>query len=138
MAGTIVDVAAGKFILDPTLTTRVLNLVRGGSTPATEQNKLAVLSVQERRVIALVAENTGHVKAVAEMTGEDLDPYMGRAIGADGDRTGYDGLYDPEAATGQRPRDGGGGADGVGQFLRAAGGRPALRDLHSRRPVVRG
>jgi xanthine/uracil permease len=35
-------------------------------------------------VIALVAENTGHVKAVAEMTGEDLDPYMGRAIGADG------------------------------------------------------
>jgi xanthine/uracil permease len=35
-------------------------------------------------VIALVAENTGHVKAVAEMTGENLDPYMGRAIGADG------------------------------------------------------
>jgi uracil-xanthine permease len=35
-------------------------------------------------VIALVAENTGHVKAVAEMTGQDLDPYMGRAIGADG------------------------------------------------------
>lgn len=35
-------------------------------------------------VIALVAENTGHVKAVAEMTGTDLDPYMGRAIGADG------------------------------------------------------
>lgn len=35
-------------------------------------------------VIALVAENTGHVKAVAEMTGKDLDPYMGRAIAADG------------------------------------------------------
>jgi len=35
-------------------------------------------------VIALIAENTGHVKAVAEMTGNDLDPYMGRAIGADG------------------------------------------------------
>jgi uracil-xanthine permease len=35
-------------------------------------------------VIALVAENTGHVKAVAEMTGDDLDPYMGRALGADG------------------------------------------------------
>ncbi|WP_125038890.1 uracil-xanthine permease family protein [Nocardioides sp. LS1] len=35
-------------------------------------------------VIALIAENTGHVKAVAEMTGEDLDPYVGRAIGADG------------------------------------------------------
>jgi uracil-xanthine permease len=35
-------------------------------------------------VIALIAENAGHVKAVAEMTGDDLDPYMGRAIGADG------------------------------------------------------
>ncbi|AQX15344.1 nitrate reductase [Tessaracoccus lapidicaptus] len=35
-------------------------------------------------VIALIAENTGHVKAVAEMTGEDLDPIMGRAIAADG------------------------------------------------------
>jgi uracil-xanthine permease len=35
-------------------------------------------------VIALIAENTGHVKAVAEMTQTNLDPVMGRAIGADG------------------------------------------------------
>ncbi|MBK8461803.1 MAG: nitrate reductase [Nigerium sp.] len=35
-------------------------------------------------VIALIAENTGHVKAVAEMTGADLDKEMGKAIGADG------------------------------------------------------
>jgi uracil-xanthine permease len=35
-------------------------------------------------VIALVAENAGHVKAVAEMTKRDLDPYLGRAIAADG------------------------------------------------------
>jgi uracil-xanthine permease len=35
-------------------------------------------------VIALIAENTGHVKAVAEMTQTDLDPYMGRALAADG------------------------------------------------------
>ena len=35
-------------------------------------------------VIALIAENTGHVKAVAEMTGDDLDPYMGRALAGDG------------------------------------------------------
>jgi len=40
-------------------------------------------------VIALIAENTGHVKAVAEMTGTDLDPYMGRAIGADGLATAF-------------------------------------------------
>lgn len=35
-------------------------------------------------VIALIAENTGHIKAVAEMTGADLDRDMGRAIAADG------------------------------------------------------
>ncbi len=35
-------------------------------------------------VIALIAENTGHVKAVAAMTRTDLDPVMGRAIAADG------------------------------------------------------
>jgi len=35
-------------------------------------------------IIALVAENAGHVKAVAEMTKRDLDPVLGRAIFADG------------------------------------------------------
>lgn len=35
-------------------------------------------------VVALIAENAGHVKAVAEMTGRDLNPVMGKAIGADG------------------------------------------------------
>ena len=35
-------------------------------------------------VIALIAENVGHVRAVAGMTGDDLDPYMGRALAADG------------------------------------------------------
>jgi xanthine/uracil permease len=35
-------------------------------------------------VIALLAENSGHVKAVSEMTGRDLDPYLGRAFVGDG------------------------------------------------------
>ena len=35
-------------------------------------------------VIALLAENAGHVKAVSEMTGTDLDPYLGRAFIGDG------------------------------------------------------
>jgi uracil-xanthine permease len=35
-------------------------------------------------VIALIAENTGHVKAVGAMTQTDLDPVIGRAIFADG------------------------------------------------------
>ncbi len=46
--------------------------------------KLAFILVALPVVIALIAENTGHVKAVAEMTGADLDPDMGRAIAADG------------------------------------------------------
>jgi xanthine/uracil permease len=32
----------------------------------------------------LVAENLGHVKAVAAMTGQNLDPYLGRAFLGDG------------------------------------------------------
>jgi len=35
-------------------------------------------------VIALIAENTGHVKAVAQMTGENLDDSLGRALIGDG------------------------------------------------------
>ncbi|MBW8794371.1 MAG: nitrate reductase [Streptomyces sp.] len=35
-------------------------------------------------VIALVAENTGHIKAVGEMTGDPLDDKLGTAISADG------------------------------------------------------
>ncbi|TAN09320.1 MAG: pyrimidine utilization transport protein G [Burkholderiaceae bacterium] len=35
-------------------------------------------------VLILVAENLGHIKAVSAMTGEDLDPYLGRAFMGDG------------------------------------------------------
>lgn len=35
-------------------------------------------------ILVLVAENIGHVKSVALMTGDNLDPYAGRAIMADG------------------------------------------------------
>ncbi|RII19411.1 putative pyrimidine permease RutG [Streptomyces sp. YIM 130001] len=35
-------------------------------------------------VIALIAENAGHVKAVGEMTGDNLDGKLGTAISADG------------------------------------------------------
>ncbi len=35
-------------------------------------------------VIALVAENIGHVKAVGQMTERDLDPVIGRALSGDG------------------------------------------------------
>ena len=52
----------------------------GTRRPSASPSSLLVLPA----VIALIAENTGHVKAVAEMTDRDLDPVMGRAIAADG------------------------------------------------------
>lgn len=46
--------------------------------------KLSAVLLALPVVIALIAENAGHVKAVAEMTGDDLDPELGKAIAADG------------------------------------------------------
>lgn len=43
-------------------------------------------------VLVLVAENIGHVKSVAAMTGENLDPVTGRALLADGVATTLAGL----------------------------------------------
>lgn len=48
------DVAAGRSILDPDTTSRVLRLLRGGGSDSS--NDLSILSNQERRVLALVAE----------------------------------------------------------------------------------
>jgi uracil-xanthine permease len=43
-------------------------------------------------VLVLVAENIGHVKSVATMTGKNLDKYMGRALFSDGLGTTLAGL----------------------------------------------
>ncbi|MEO6569706.1 MAG: response regulator transcription factor [Opitutaceae bacterium] len=48
----IFDVAAGKSILDPAITARVLQLVKSGGA----RDTLADLSPQEKRVLALIAE----------------------------------------------------------------------------------
>lgn len=45
---------------------------------------VAVLGLFVPVVLVLVAENIGHVKSVAAMTGENLDPVTGRALFADG------------------------------------------------------
>ena len=45
---------------------------------------LTVLGLFVPVVFVLIAENVGHVKSVAAMTGRDLDPSIGRALLADG------------------------------------------------------
>jgi uracil-xanthine permease len=56
----------------------------GFPTLHTPDFKTSAILVALPAVIALIAENTGHVKAVAAMTGDDLDPVLGRALAADG------------------------------------------------------
>lgn len=50
----VFDVAEGKSILDPAVTARVIQLVKGGTNAS--RDALAVLSPQERKVLALIAE----------------------------------------------------------------------------------
>jgi xanthine/uracil permease len=94
-----------SWLLD--LTAGPINSVLGGATEATTHDRLSFGSVEDAdwfglpdftaphfsvkfsllvlpAVIALVAENAGHVKAVGEMTKRDLDPVIGRAVFADG------------------------------------------------------
>jgi uracil-xanthine permease len=84
-----------------------INSVLGGATEATVHDRINFASVSDASwfgfphltfpsfnvnyallvlpaVIALIAENAGHVKAVSAMTKRDLDPVLGRAIAADG------------------------------------------------------
>lgn len=62
----IVDVAAGKFILDPAVTDRVLKLIRGGAAKP-EPDKFALISAQERRVLAFVAEGKTNKEIAKQM-----------------------------------------------------------------------
>ena len=77
---------------------------------------LAVLPMFLPAVIALVAENIGHVKSVGQMTGTDVDPVMGRALAADGVATTLAGF------------GGGFGDDHVRREHRGHGGHPRLFD----------
>jgi uracil-xanthine permease len=60
---------------------------------------LAVLPLFLPAVIALVAENIGHVKSVGQMTGTDVAPLTGRALAADGVATTLAGFGGGSATT---------------------------------------
>ncbi len=52
----ICDVMEGRAVLAPNVSNQVVRLVRSGGRPADAESRLAALSGQERRVVALVAD----------------------------------------------------------------------------------
>ncbi len=77
----IIDVAVGKFILDPALTKRVLNLVRSrGVSPG--PGKLAKLSTQQKRALALVAEGKSNkeIAALMGLSDKTVKNYLSHAF----------------------------------------------------------
>lgn len=63
------------------------------------QFHLSAVLVTLPAVVVLVAENVGHVKAVGEMTGKNLDGYQGRALIGDGVATTLAGGFGGSATT---------------------------------------
>lgn len=61
------DVAAGRSILDPDATTRVMRLLRSNSGEAGGAD-LSILSAQERRVLALVADGLTNKQVGEQLT----------------------------------------------------------------------
>jgi two-component system response regulator DevR len=61
------DVAAGRSILDPDATSRVLRLLRSGGG-AKDSSDLSLLSPQERRVLKLVAEGLTNKQVGEQLT----------------------------------------------------------------------
>jgi len=66
LINAIRDVAAGKSILDPAVTARVLQIVKSGGGP-NARGTLASLTPQEKRVLALIAEGCTNKEAALEL-----------------------------------------------------------------------
>jgi uracil-xanthine permease len=59
----------------------------------------AILLIVPAVILVLIAENAGHVKAVSAMTGENLDPLIGRTLMADGAATTLAGAFGGSGTT---------------------------------------
>lgn len=64
LVNAIHDVAVGKSILDPAVTARVMQLVKSG---ASGRDPLSLLSPQEQRVLALIAEGCTNKEVAAKL-----------------------------------------------------------------------
>ncbi|KTR10011.1 uracil-xanthine permease family protein [Curtobacterium luteum] len=69
------------------------------TAPAFDVGQLAIYLGFVPVVLALVAENVGHVKGVGQLTGRDLTPLTGRALFADGVSTVLAGIGGGSATT---------------------------------------
>ncbi|MFA5263594.1 MAG: response regulator transcription factor [Opitutaceae bacterium] len=61
----IQDVAAGKSILDPAITARIIGLMKSGATA--HHDALSSLSPQERRVLSLIADGRTNKEVASEL-----------------------------------------------------------------------
>jgi DNA-binding NarL/FixJ family response regulator len=77
----IEKVAAGQSVLDPAVTRRVLSRIRPGDT-ASGADRIALLSLQERRVLALVAEGKTNKEIALSMDLSDktVKNYLSNAL----------------------------------------------------------
>ena len=62
-------------------------------------NGKAIVLIVPAVILVLLAENAGHVKAVASMTEQDLDPMIGRSFMGDGVATTVSGLFGGSGTT---------------------------------------
>jgi uracil-xanthine permease len=62
-------------------------------------NGKAIVLIVPAVILVLLAENAGHVKAVASMTERDLDPLIGRSFAGDGVATTVSGLFGGSGTT---------------------------------------
>jgi NCS2 family nucleobase:cation symporter-2 len=69
------------------------------TAPAFDPSQLPIYLAFVPVVLALVAENVGHVKGVGQLTGRDLTPLTGRALFADGISTVLAGVGGGSATT---------------------------------------